>query len=195
MFRLTGFEWPVVALTRNQAIHIAMIKEDQVGDCDDTLYYSRVQPWYTWSTPIKVSPPMPDPYGPCQNIHASKISNKVVITRTQWEHNGNPFAFVDSAYYILSNDGGITRESPTLLSFPQAFQGISSAKQSYFIGSLYSMFDEFDNLHIVAAFNPVLYDILPVVLPAEICHYCPTNNPAWNLVKHADTDTFIAGRF
>ncbi|MCX7785792.1 MAG: hypothetical protein N2201_06180, partial [candidate division WOR-3 bacterium] len=189
----TGFLWPVVAVTQNQTIHCAMIKEDPIGDYDDTLYYSRIQPWCTWSTPIRICPPMPEPYGPCQNIHASKSSNKIIITWTQWEHPGSLAAPVDSAYYIISNDGGLTWQTPVLMPFPPAFQGIPYAKPSYHITSLYAMFDRFDNLHIIAAFNAVLYDTFPVVIPAEIWHYCPTNNPVWSFVRRADTDTLIAG--
>ncbi len=76
----TGFLWPVVAVTHNQAIHIAMIKEDPVGDYDDTLYCSRIQPWCAWSIPKRATPPWPEPFGPSHNIHTSKTSNKVIIT-------------------------------------------------------------------------------------------------------------------
>ncbi|MCX7785416.1 MAG: hypothetical protein N2201_04210, partial [candidate division WOR-3 bacterium] len=101
---------------------------------------------------------------------------------------------VDSAYYIISTDCGLIWQTPILMPFPPAFQGISPpAQPSYHTTSLYAMFDNSDNLHIADAVNPVLYDTLPVVLPAEIRHYCSTNNPIWSLVRHANTDTVIAG--
>ncbi|MCX7785372.1 MAG: T9SS type A sorting domain-containing protein [candidate division WOR-3 bacterium] len=190
----TGYLWPPCGVTNNQAIHVACIKEDPVGDYDDTLCYTRVQPWNTWSTPIIIVDPMPQPYGPAHNIFASKTSNKVIITWEQWEHPGGLAAPVDSAYYRISNNGGLTWEPPVLMPFPPAFAGYpENPKPSYHITSLFPMFDSQDNLHIMAAVNAVFYDTLPLVLPAEIWHYCPTNNPAWSLVRRADTDTLTAG--
>jgi len=167
-----GFGWPPITVSFNRAIHCAMI------DCtsQDSLWYSRIQPWPSWTTPMKVCPPAPDPMFPCHNIAASKISNKVVILWTCPEIPGQ-----EPAYYRLSNDGGISWQPPTQLTFPP-----QETTPSFHISSLFAMFDNQDNLHIVASVCDTGYSH---GLPAGIWHWCPINNPQWSCIYFYNPET------
>jgi hypothetical protein len=167
----SGYRWPAVAVTQNQAIHIAMIDTTS----QYSLWYSRIQPWGTWSTPISI---LPSPMYPSHNIAASKISNKVIILWVEML----PDSAYHNAYYKLSNDGGITWEPTVQLTFPPAFSGIVGAAPSFNLASLFACFDNNDIFHIVASVNAVFYDSFAEITPAEIWHYCPVNNPAWSFI-------------
>ena len=169
-----GFEWSPIAVTYNRAIHCAMIDATST----DSLWYSRIQPWSTWTTPIKICPPAPDPMYPCHNIAASKISNKVVILWTCPEIPGQ-----EPAYYRLSNDGGLTWQPPTQLPFPP--QGMSP---TFNVSSLFAMFDNQDNLHIVASVADTIGSAF-WASSAGIWHWCPVNNPQWSCIHYYQIDS------
>lgn len=171
----TGYQWPAVAVTQNQAIHIAMIDTTS----QYSLWYSRIQPWCTWSTPIPI---LPSPRFPSHNIAASKISNKVILLWVEMI----PDSAYHNAYYKLSNNGGITWEPTIQLPFPPAFSGIPGAAPSFNLASLFACFDNNDNFHIVASVNAVFYDSIAEITPAEIWHYCPVNTPPWSFIFRYD---------
>ena len=164
--------WPFIAVDSNEAVHLAVINAVVPNE---TLYYSRCQPWGTWSAYTRVCPPLDEPLGPTQNIQASHISNKVIITWTHWRTS----TLIDSGYYRLSNDGGQTWQDPVALPFPPS----TLDTPAFHIGGMFAHFDQNDNFHIVTQIGTSYY------WPAEIWHYCPTNNPAWSRVFLRDADT------
>jgi hypothetical protein len=171
-----GWRWPFIAITQNQAIHVACTDATST----DSLFYTRCSPWGTWSTPINVCPPAPEQMFPNQNIQASKISNKVIIT---WEES-EPANNMDRGYYRLSTDGGTNWSAPTQIPFPPS----SLDSPSFHITGFYACFDQNDNFHLATQTAPA-----GLAWPAEIWHYCPTNNPAWSHVFLRDYDTLAAG--
>jgi hypothetical protein len=171
----TGQRWPFIAVSNNQAIHCATLDVATT----ESLYYSRIQPWPTWTSYIKIPPPAPDPTFPNDNIAASKTSNKVVIV---WEE-ATPVGLQDRGYYRLSNDGGVTWGAPTQIPFPPV-QGFTP---SFGVSSLFATFDNLDNLRIVFSVSETGRTI-----PCEIWHYCPSAAQPMNLVHHYDADTLNA---
>ncbi len=169
--------WPFIAVDHNQAIHLAVICSTAPNE---TLYYSRVQPWGTWASYTRVCPPFVEPLGPTQNIQASHTSNKVIITWTNWRTAPR----IDSGYYRFSNNGGITWDAPVALPFPPS----TLDSISFNISGLFAHFDQNDNFHLVGALAPA-----GLAWPSEIWHYCPVNNPAWSRIFLRDYDTLAGG--
>ena len=172
---LGGYQWPAVGVTNNEAIHVA-----DMTAADYALWYTRCQPWGTWSTPVLI----PDDLGtypmfPDHNIAASKTSNKVVIMWVCANDVGQMRGF-----YKLSADGGITWGTQTQIPFPPS----TIATPSFWITSLFGMFDNLDNLHIVADVSDGSN-----TLPAEIWHYCQINPQPWTLIHHFDAESIAAG--
>jgi len=170
-----GWRWPFIAVSQNQSIHVACV---DVGTTD-SLYYTRCSPWGTWSAPINVCQGTPAPLFPNHNIQASKTSNKVIIT---WEES-EPANNQDRGYYRFSNDGGVNWDAPVQIPFPPS----SLDSPSFHIGGFYACFDQNDNFHLVTQTAPP-----GLAWPAEIWHYCPTNNPTWSHIHLRDYDT-LAG--
>lgn len=169
-----GYRWPFIAVSQNQSIHIACIDATST----DSLFYTRCSPWGTWSTPIRIPFPTPDPMFPNQNIAASKVSNKVCIV---WEFSED--AGQERAFYRISNDNGANWQTPTQLPFPPS----TGMAPSFGVSSLFAMYDAQDNLHIVASVSDT-----GVTVPAEIWHWCPQNNPQWSLIHHFEPETLTA---
>ncbi|MBS4015217.1 MAG: T9SS type A sorting domain-containing protein [Candidatus Latescibacteria bacterium] len=167
--------WPPVAVSNNQAIHIAM-----TNNIDrDSLWYSRGLPWGTWSTPVRVPESGAAPMFPTQNIHASKTSNKVVAG---WQCSED--LYPKRMFYRLSNDGGVNWLAQTQVPFPPSYGGITPG---YHISSFFAMFDNSDNLRIVAAVSDTGF-----TLPAQIWMYSPHLANPWTLVHHYDAETLAA---
>jgi hypothetical protein len=166
-----GFEWPMVGVTNNRAIHIAAISQLD----SDSLWYIKNSPWNTWSTATRMATWGDDPMFPDHNIAVSKTSNKVAIMWVCSEDVGQMRGF-----YKLSTDGGNTWGAQTQIPFPPS----AIVTPSFYITSLFGMFDNSDNLHIVADVSDGSH-----IIPVEIWHYCPTNTPAWTMVNHYSIDT------
>jgi hypothetical protein len=164
-----NFQWPPITVSYNRAVHCAMMSCIDL----DSLWYARIEPWPSWTTPIRICPPAPSPMYPSHNIAASKISNKVVVLWETYEGQGQ-----ERAFFRLSNNGGLTWQAPTQLSFPPA-QGMIP---SFHVSSLYAMFDNQDNLHIVASVADSGH-----ITPAGIWHWCPVNNPQWSCIYYYQT--------
>jgi hypothetical protein len=174
--QLTGFQWPMAAVTNNQAIHVAVLNTvDQ-----DSLWYARMQPWNTWTTPIRFpTDPSHTPLFPDHNIASSKTSNKVCIMWEMSEDVGQ-----ERAFYRTSTDGGNTWSAADIqLPFPPT----TNLTPSYNISSLFAMYDNSDNLHFVISVADTGRTI-----PAEIWHYCPTNPTPWKLVHYYTAETLNA---
>ncbi len=172
---ISGYRWPAIAVTHNQAVHVAALDVPST----ESLYYARVQPWNTWTSYIKIPPPAPDPTFPNINIAASKTSNKVIIV---WEE-ATPADAQDRAYYRLSTDGGANWGASTQIPFPPS----TGMLPSFGVSSLFAMFDNSDNFHIVASVADTGH-----TMPAEIWHYCPTNTPVYSLIQHYEAETLAA---
>ena len=168
---LSGFLWPVIAVTPDSVIHLALMD----AASQDSLWYSRRQPGGNWSTPIHICPPAPEPMFPSHNLVASKVSNKVIILWECAEDQGQ-----QRVYYRLSHNSGITWQPPTQLPFPPA----QEMTPSFHISSLYAVFDYQDNIHIVASVADTGQTI-----PAGIWHWCPINNPQWSCIYFYNPET------
>ncbi|MBS4015854.1 MAG: T9SS type A sorting domain-containing protein [Candidatus Latescibacteria bacterium] len=166
---------PPIAVTNDGAIHCALIDYSS----QDSLFYARVQPWDTWSTPINIPPPAPQPFHHNLNIISSKTSNKVVVF---WHAADDPNP--QRAFYRLSNNGGINWQPSTQLPFPPAPPGFNP---SYGLSSLFAMFDHQDNLHFIVAVADSGF-----IVPAAIWHWYPANNPEWSQVYFYNPETIAA---
>ncbi len=173
---VNGYLWVPMCADQTGRPHVAVIDDASRNN----LYYSGVSPWCTWSSPLRIAPPQPDPEFSCQNIAASKVSNKVCVT---WEYsNGSP----DPGFYRISTDGGATWGASTELLWPDAYG--ADTLESYHISSLFPFYDRQDRLHIAASIMPYVYGT-GYIIPAQIWHWCPDNSPAWSLVTVATCDT------
>ncbi len=171
-----AYLWPTISIDGQQVVHCALIDDAT----RDQLYYTRVQTWCNWESPVSVVGSQPDPMFPDHNIAASKLSQKLCVT---WVYSeGSPYY---PAYYRISTDGGTTWEDPTELPPPPAYSGDTIA--SFHITSLFPWYDEEDRLHIVAGIIPSIRDTL-YIIPAEIWHWCPDNTPQWSKVHRAGCD-------
>jgi hypothetical protein len=177
----SAYQWPAVGVTQNQALHVACVD----GASSDSIWYTRCQPWGTWTTPMKIHTPGSTPLFPDHNIAASKTSNKVVIL---WECSEDPYP--ERAFYRISLDGGLSWQPEVQLPFPPSMYGVNP---SYHISSLFAMFDNQDNLRIVA--SVMHYDgTSGYTIPSQIWLYSPQSglpNP-WTLIHHYDADTLNA---
>ena len=134
--------------------------------------------WPTFATPVNVDP---TPGFPTHNIAASKVSNKVSLV---WEIQAN---IPEDAYLSTSTDGGITWDTPANLVPPTAFGNGSDTLTSYHITSLFPWYDAQDKFHVVANLMPVVNDTA-YIIPSQIWHYCPDNNPPWSRIAIATCD-------
>lgn len=171
-----GYQWPPISIDGQQTVHCALID----GATQDQLYYTRVQNWPNWQTPVSIVGSQPDPMFPDHNIAASKVSEKVCVV---WVYSeGAPY---DPAYYRVSEDGGENWSEPIELTPPPAYSG--DTVTSFHITSLFPWYDDQDRLHIVAGVIPSVRETL-YIIPAEIWHWCPDNTPQWSKVHRAGCD-------
>ncbi|OYD16559.1 hypothetical protein CH330_02480 [candidate division WOR-3 bacterium JGI_Cruoil_03_51_56] len=171
---MDGYLWPPIAVGQNQTIHCHCIDDASRG----MVFYSHVTPWCTWSDPVGIASPQPDPGFPDQNIAASKASNKVCLT---WVPETGP----TPAFYRISNDGGENWENPEELLCPPAYSGDTIA--SFHITSLFPFYDQYDKLHIVASVMPYVGG-QGYIIPAQIWHWSPDNTPNWTHITTATCD-------
>ncbi len=167
-----GYLWGCIQAGRPGKLHVAMADDAT----REKVFYSRVNPWATWSTPQDMAPPKPDPTFPDYNIAASKVSEKVCVTWVDVNSTPSP------GFYRISTDGGVTWGDPTELPGPNAFGGDTAA--SFYITSLFPYYDANDKLHIVADVTPVVGGE-QYITPAQIWHWCPDNTPNWSRIATA----------
>jgi len=170
-----GYLWSYISVDQTPRIHCHMIDDATTNE----VYYTKVDPWDTWLTPVAVAPPQPNPNFPNQNVGASKVSGNVCLT---WEQNDvNP----DPGYYRISTDGGANWGAPTELPAPAAYGGDTAT--SFHISSLFPFYDRSDGLHIVTSVSPVV-EGSGYVIPAQIWHWSPDNSPNWSHITTAGCD-------
>ncbi|MEO0067629.1 MAG: T9SS type A sorting domain-containing protein [candidate division WOR-3 bacterium] len=177
-----GYLWPYIGYD-GEVFHCALLDDAT----RDQLYYTKVATWCEWEPPVGIVAPQPDPGFPDQNIAVSKISGKICITWVQTPPSG----FMDEpAYYRISTDGGTTWQDPVILEDPPAYTP-PDTNPSFHIASLFPYFDSEDRLHIVCHVTPFVRDT-NWILPAEVWHWCPDNNPNWSRIHRADAES-LAG--
>jgi hypothetical protein len=174
-----GYLWPYMSLGQGGKIHIAL--NDDASR--DQLYYSKVDPWCTFATPVGIAAPQPEPLFPTQNIAASKVSQKVAIA---WEFSeGSP----DPGFYRISTDGGASWANAEELPWPDAYSG--DTLTSYHITSMFPFYDSDDELHIVANVMPYVGG-QGYIIPAQLWHWSPSNSPNWHHIHTADPEELLA---
>jgi hypothetical protein len=175
-----AYLWPVVAAGNGLPYHVVLTDDGS----RDQLYYSRVNPWCSWSSPTGVTAPQPEPLFPTQNIAASRLSQKVVVT---WEYSeGTP----DPGFYRQSTDGGTTWQNPEELPWPPAYGG--DTLTSYHISAFTPFYDREDQLHIMASTMPYVAG-QGYIIPAQIWHWSPDNSPNWSRVTIAKCNPLNLG--
>lgn len=166
--------WPIVALDANGKSHIACL--DDPGR--NSIFYTTVDPWCTWGTPVQVS--VTNPMFSDQQMAVSRRSSKILIDWIYAESGVNP---PDPLYYRLSTDGGTTWGDEIQLEYPPAFTPGSDTMASFHLSGGSVIWDNNDNFHITTNIMPVTDQ--GYIIPAEIWDYCPANTPAWNKITRA----------
>jgi hypothetical protein len=166
-------QWPPIAVNRDGTIHIFPMTEAYDMSC------SRIAPgnWPNFETPMTGIAPSAG--FPSHNIAASKVSGKAALV---WEISTNT---PEEAYVDYSTDGGVSWGGPTLLDLPAAYGG--DTVTSCYITSLFPWYDRQDRFHIVANLMPMVNDT-GYILPSQIWHYCPDNDPQWSWIHTASVD-------
>ena len=165
------YQWPYIAAGQNGTIHCGIIDEATT----DALFYTQVNPWCTWSTPMSFPAPQPEPMFPDQNVAASKVSDKVTVT---WVNSPDGYS-QKPGFQRTSTDGGASWGSATEILWPEAYG--TDTLTSFHITSLFPFYGRDDDLHYVVAVAPYVRDT-NYILPAEIWHWNGANTPNWNQI-------------
>jgi hypothetical protein len=175
----SAYVWPVSAFGNSEAVHNALID----AATRSQVYYSRLDPWCTWSTPFYISsPPGIDPRYPSHFLAASRQSGALLIS---WS---TPLEDTSRLFLRRSPDGGTTWEDPYELRPPATFTPGSDTAPVFDVSAAFIAFDRNDNWHLVATIIPMVGG-LTYILPAEIWHYSPANTPNWSRIARASCDT------
>jgi len=163
-------QWCAIAMGQTGQANIFPITDAYV------LKYSNIAAggWPNFAAPITGIEPSPG--FPTHNIAASKHSGKVALV---WEISTD---VPEDAYIQTSTDNGATWTSPTMIPTPTAYGG--DTLTAFHITSLFPFYDANDRLNIVANLAPQVRDTVWII-PAQIWHYCPDNNPQWNRIHIA----------
>jgi hypothetical protein len=180
----SAYVWPVTGITSDGKIHNALID----AASRSMVYYSRIDPWCTWSVPYYISsPPGVNPTYPSHNLAVSHVSNQVIISWT------DPMEDNVELFLRQSTDGGMSWNDPYSLPAPPAFTPGSDTTAQYDVTGAYVAFDREDNWHLVTTVIPQVAG-LTYIMPAEIWHYCPAQTPQWSRIRRAECDTLhLAG--
>jgi hypothetical protein len=175
-----GYVLPLIALSSSGKTHVAFTDEATLSG----LFYSGISPWGTWSSPLHVSPPMPDP-GLCSYlIAASKRHPWVCIV---W---AAPDSESWRIYYTKSTDDGATWSRSDTLALPPAFHPGSDTVPSISPVNLYPWYDpdedEDDALHVAVGVYPVVVG-QGKITPIELWQWSET--AGWSKVVRLDCDS------
>jgi len=170
-----GYLWPPIGLDATGKVHIACIDNATRG----AVYYTRIDPWCTYATPVQVS--VTNPIFSDEQIAVSRRSNKIIIDWIYTEASVNP---PDPLFYRVSEDGGATWGSEVQLDYPPAFSPGSDTLPSFHLSGGSLMWDNNDNFHITTNVMPVI-EATGYIIPAEIWDYCPASTPQWRKITRA----------
>jgi hypothetical protein len=175
-----GYAWPLIALSSSGRTHVALADyASQLG-----LYYSQVSHWDTWSSPLHISQPLPDPGPNSYLIAASKRHPLVSLIWTGSDSGPR------NVFYRKSTDDGNTWLPPETLSLPPAFHPGSDTVPSVSPVNLYPWYDpdeeEDDALNVVVGVYPVIGG-QGRVTPIEYWHW--SEIAGWSRVARADCDS------
>jgi hypothetical protein len=162
--------WPSMNLTLSEKVHVVL--------SDDSLEYSSVDPWCTWSAPVALA----GGTFPTYIARGSKTSGRVVVT---WELD-NPSG-LGEGWYRQSADNGITWDPAVQIPIPPAFAPGSETTASFCIAGIYPLLDNDDNLHVVASVMPMIGGT-GYVMPTEIWHWYQPNG-LWSKIARHECDT------
>jgi len=176
----SGYIWPVMALSNSGKAHVALADyTTQRG-----LYYSEISRWDTWSSPVHVSPPFPDPGPSSYLIAASQHHPWVSIVWTVSDSEPRRI------YCRKSTDDGATWLAPDTLAMPPAFHPGSDTVPSISPVDLYPWYDpdeeEEDALHVVAGVYPVV-GAQSHITPVELWHWSET--AGWSRIARIGCDS------
>jgi hypothetical protein len=167
-----GFGWPLISAGPDSLpYNIAVL--DTSGRL---LSRTRIPVWGTWDSVFDVGSPGNQPMFETHNIASSRDSDKVCITWVRTDTSPMP------GFYRLSTDAGANWGPVQELDRPAAYGGDTAA--SFHVSSLYPFYDDRGRLHVMAAVHPVVHDTA-YIMPAGIWHWCPNNNPNWQVLRRA----------
>jgi len=168
-----GYGWPSMSLTHSEKVHVALSALPA-----DSLEYSKVYPWCTWSVPVALA----GGTFPTYIARGSKTSGKVVVSWEQDSPSGP-----SAGWYRQSTDDGVTWDPAVQIPFPPAFTPGSETTASFHIAGIYPFLDDNDNLHVVANVMPMINGI-GYIMPAEIWHWYQPYGP-WSRISRQECDT------
>ena len=167
-----GYAWPLVA-AGYQGMPYSFVFLDSL---QSLLCRSRMTSWNTWEPVSGVAGEGREPLAESHGLATSPVSAKVCITWVRTDTSPMP------VYYRLSSDGGATWDSVTQLAWPEAYRG--DTVTSFHTSSLSPVYDDWDQLYILASVHPVVDDTA-FIMPAEICDWSPSCSPAWSRIHRA----------
>lgn len=171
---VTAAGLPSMSLTSSEKVHVAW-----PDDSIDSIEYSRIDPWCTWSTPVALASG-----APACITKGSKTSEKVVVTWVQ-ENSSGP----DTAWYRQSTDDGATWAPAVQIPLPPAFTPGSDSIATFWLAGIYPLYDDNDNLHVVATVGWTVASMAGMyVTPTEIWHWYQPNG-TWSEVARWGEDT------
>jgi len=182
---LEGYLCPPIDVDTANAIHLHCL-----DDTSRNAWYSKGEPWGTWSVPVQsatLAPAFPTHQVACSRNGDKVCLTWVVVTRDEYPYRG---------YYRLSSDRGASWDTEANLGFPPAYSNSPDTGASYYVTSLNPFYDAQERLHIVV-------DVMPILRygggadtafrwPNEIWHWCPDNTPEWSRIARAEGDVHAA---
>jgi len=168
--------WPAVSLDGTGVPQIASLQDASATRTD--LFYVKIDPWCTYSAPLGIAPPAPNPRTPSCNIAASKVSQQVVITWAQFHETGSTEPIY--GYYAKSEDGGANWADAVQLPFPDIYHVEPDTQPTFYQASLYPWFDAQDSLHITGNCIPLIGGTSIPYFVSSIWDWTSLNN--WKLI-------------
>jgi hypothetical protein len=177
-----NYQWPPMTMTPDEKIHVACFD----AGTQNGLYYTRVDPWCTWSDPTYM--PSADPQFPTQYIEASPNSNNVILSYVKATDAGD---LPEPLYYRISSNSGADWDPEVEMPYPETYTPGSETIPSFYISGNSTMWDNQDNWHLVCHVMPVIQPN-GYVIPSEIWHYTPANTPPWSKVWRVAPETLAS---
>ena len=175
--------WPAMAVGGNNDVHELAILQATYAM---SYRHIKADSWPHLST----QEAMPNPGWITYNLAASKVSSKVAAV---WVTNTGVGTGLEPAHVDFTTDAGMTWSGDSVLALPVAYGDGSDTITSCMTVSLFPWYDQQDRFHLVANLEPVLPNDSLYIVPSQIWHYCPDNNPQWNRIHIATASNFASG--